>query len=138
MPKAFEEIDHSGDVGIEARGGDIGELLENTTRGLFALLCRSGVEAVSERPIRVEAGCLEDLVVDWLNEVIATASAHGELYTSVTVHSAGEHFAEGALLGESVDPGRHDLRFEVKAATYHALSVSRDENGWRAHVIFDL
>jgi SHS2 domain-containing protein len=151
--KPFTEIDHSGDVGIEARGGDVREMLENATLGLFSLLCwnnappgpfqdpsRTGgqVEAVVERPIRVEAESIEDLVVDWLNEVIAMTSAHGELYTSVTVRNATERSAEGLVRGESVDRDRHDLRFEVKAATYHALSVTRDENGARARVIFDL
>jgi SHS2 domain-containing protein len=138
MRKPFTEIDHSGDVGIEARGGDVRELLENATLGLLSLLCWNKVEAVGERPIRVEADSIENLMVDWLNEVIAMASAHGELYTSVTVHDATERSAEGVVRGESVDRDRHDLRFEVKAATYHALSVTRDENGARARVIFDL
>ncbi len=143
MRKPFTEIDHSGDVGIEAHGADIRELLENATLGLFSLLCWNDAlpgeaEGMSERPIRVEAGSIEDLVVDWLNEVITTGSANGELYRSVTVHDANERFAEGVLKGELVDPDKHDLRFEVKAATYHALSVARDENGARVRVIFDL
>ena len=138
MRKPFSEIDHSGDVGIEARGGDVRELLENVTLGLFSLLCWKDVEPVRERTIRVEADSIEDLVVDWLNEVIAIGSAHGELYVSVTVRDVSERSAEGVLRGESVDSDRHDLRFEVKAATYHALSVTRDENGARARVIFDL
>lgn len=151
MRGPFTEIDHSGDVGIEARGADVRELLENATLGLFSLLCWNAalpgqalpgqagqVEPVNERPIRIEADSIEDLLVDWLNEVIATGSAHGELYASVTVHDASEHSATGVLRGEPVDRDRHDLRFEVKAATYHALSVTRGENEQRARVIFDL
>ena len=114
MRKPFKEIDHSGDIGIEAHGADIRELLENATLGLFSLLCwqdalprpfqdpspsrtgRTGrqTKAVSDRAIRVESGSIEDLVVDWLNEVITMGSAHGELYRSVTVHDANEQFAE--------------------------------------------
>ena len=60
MQKPFTEIDHSGDIGIEAHGADIGELLENATLGLFSLLCwgdaPSGrAQAVGERAIRETA-----------------------------------------------------------------------------------
>ena len=76
--------------------------------------CGGRPEAVNERPVRVEAESIEDLIVDWLNEVIAMGSAHGELYRSVTVSSADERSAEGVLMGEPVDRDRHKLRFEVE------------------------
>ena len=138
MEKPFTEIDHSGDVGIEARGRDVRELLANVTLGLFSLLYRADVKPVRERAIRVKAGSLEDLVVDWLGEVITLGGVHGELYGSVVVHDASEYSAAGIVRGESVDATRHQLRFDVKAATYHALSVEKDEHGLRARVIFDL
>ena len=137
MSRSFAEIDHSGDVGIEAWGTDIHELFANATRGLFALRHRGPVRAVMERKIRVEANTLEDLLVDWLNEVIAVGGANGEFYADVVVH-VGEGWAEGTLRGEGAEPERHAPRFDVKAATYHDLSVDRTDGEFRARVIFDL
>jgi SHS2 domain-containing protein len=136
--KPFIEIDHSGDVGIEARGGNAAELLTHATQGLFSLLYRGRVEAVTERTVSVEADSLEDLLVDWLSEVIAIGGAHGEFYGSVEVRLAAEGQAEGVLRGEPVDARKHDPRFDVKAATYHELSITQEEGGLRARVIFDL
>jgi len=133
----FVEIDHSGDVGIEALGEDLSELIVNLTYGLFSLLYRGEVKPVVERTLRVESQSIEDLLVDWLNEVIVIASTRGEAFGLVLVDTDGL-VAHGVLRGELINPERHEPRFDVKAATYHGLLVDRDKNGMRARVIFDL
>ena len=138
MDTPFVEIDHSGDIGIEARGSNMAELIENATLGLLGLFCRGGVEPIAERELNVDSSSREDLLVDWLAEVIATIGTHGELYSVVEVIQVGEFFARGVLRGEKVDPARHDLRFDVKAATYHGLSIEEAADGLRGRVIFDL
>jgi SHS2 domain-containing protein len=134
----FVEIDHSGDIGIEARGRDMAEMLENATLGLLGLFYRGAVEPVTIRELDVVSSSDEDLLVDWLAEVIATIGTHGELYGGVEVRQTGEHFAKGILRGEKVDPAKHDLRFDVKAATYHGLKVTKTTDGILGRVIFDL
>ncbi len=138
MELPFIEVDHSGDIGIEATGGNIGELIENLTRGLFSLMHRGEVTPRVVRSIRVHSSSIEELLIDWLSEVIASSGVHGELYGSVFVERADENSAQGILGGEAVDPDRHNLRFEVKAATYHRLVVEKREDGLLARVIFDL
>jgi len=138
VTRSFNEIDHSGDIGVEVWGRDMGEMLENATMGLFSLLCRSEVREVVERRIQVSSSSAEDLLVDWLGEVISTAGACGELYGTVDIVRVGEWHAEGVLRGEKVDPERHDLRFEVKAATYHGLAVEKRGSRFYGRVVFDL
>ena len=134
----FSEVDHSGDVGIEATGRSFGELVENATRGLFGLMYRGAVAPVIERAVRIEGATADDILVDWLGEVITLAGVNGELYGEVAVTSVGPNRIEGVLRGEATDADRHDLRFDVKAATYHGLKVEEAEDGFRARVIFDL
>jgi SHS2 domain-containing protein len=138
LSKPFKEIDHSGDIGIEVWGEDLPRMLANATLGLFSLVCRNTPEPVIDRDIRVESSSAEDLLVDWLSEAISLMGAHGEVYRSVRITRAGEWFAEGVLAGEKTDPRRHDLRFDVKAATYHGLSVEQTADGCKGRVIFDL
>jgi SHS2 domain-containing protein len=40
--------------------------------------------------------------------------------------------------GEQYDPARHVLCHEVKAITYHGLSVAQAAAGWEATVIVDI
>jgi SHS2 domain-containing protein len=70
--------------------------------------------------------------------VLSLSGVHGELYGDVTIRKTGEWYAEGSLGGEKIDPPRHDLRFDVKAATYHGLEVETLPGGCRGRVIFDL
>lgn len=138
MTVSFREFDHGGDIGIEAWGTDLASMLENATMGLFGLVSRGRVDPDAERTIRVSSASPEDLLVDWLGEVIALSGIHGEVYGGVRVTSAGEWFAEGVLLGEKADASKHDFRFDVKAATYHRLAVERTGEGYHGRVIFDL
>jgi SHS2 domain-containing protein len=139
----FWEIDHSGDVGIDACGADLAELIENATRGLFALQYRGSVAEVTTRSVGVVSESLEDLLVDWLSEVIALGGANGELYgsvevTAVTGEGSSTVEAAGVVRGEPFDDKRHQPRFDVKAATYHGLDVRRVADGLRARIILDL
>jgi len=138
MEPAYREFEHSGDIGIEAWGQDNARVLENATRGLLSLMVRGEVEGKVERKLEVSSASPEDLLVDWLSEVIASASMHGEVYGDVEVERATAHAASGLLRGEPVAPERHELRFEVKAATYHGLLLEESGSGFHARVIFDL
>jgi SHS2 domain-containing protein len=138
VTKRFTEIDHSGDVGIEVWGASIEEVIENITLGLFSLMVRGTVGTDVRRELSVASRSQEDLLVDWLSEVIATAATHCEVYGSVELQVMGSHELTGVIRGEAVQPERHDLRFEVKAATYHGLLFERLERGYHALVIFDL
>lgn len=138
MGKKFKEIEHSGDVGIEAWGGDEVEALVNATLGLFSLMVYQGVTARVERKLEVRADNDEDMVVDWLSEVITTASTKGEVYGEVWIERTGPHAVRGVIRGEPIESGRHELRLEVKAATYHGLELKRTGDGCRVRIIFDL
>ncbi len=138
MDQPFVEVDHSGDIGIEAKGKDLAALIKNLTRGLFSLMYRGGVCAEIERRICVESNSAEELIIDWLSEVLAVSDIHGELYESVQIEKAGDYYIEGILEGEKLDPKKHDLRFHVKAATYHGLRIKKHGGVLRARVIFDL
>jgi SHS2 domain-containing protein len=137
-PEGVRELDHSGDVGIEVWGGSRAELLENATRGLCGLLSWSRVEPVLERELEVRAATFTDLVVDWLSAVILSAATRAELYAGATVEFAAEGHAKGRLRGAPLDPVRHELRFDVKAVTYHDIQVEQTPAGCHARVIFDL
>lgn len=138
MDRKFKEVDHSGDVGIEAWGEDEAEALKNATYGLFSLMVHGGVSPRVERVLSVDADSEADMVVDWLSEVITVASTHGEVYCDARVETVGPHSVRGVISGEPIESGRHELRFDVKAATYHGLEFERSGGGCRVRVVFDL
>jgi SHS2 domain-containing protein len=137
-PDAVREIDHSGDVGLEIRAATRAALFEHATHGLCGLMTWSRVDAVVSRPIEARAPDLARLLVEWLSAVIVSSATHAELYASATVTDAEDGWVRGVLHGEALDLSRHELRFDVKAATYYDLRVEPAPPGYHARVIFDL
>ena len=66
----------------------------------------------------------------------------GRNRSSYRPHQMGESLvldlASGRVWGEAVDEARHELRFDVKAATYHGLVNDVRDSVYYARVIFDL
>jgi SHS2 domain-containing protein len=131
-------LDHSGDVGLEVWGATLGELLANATRGLATLMTWSSIEPVLTRRIDVQAENPQDLLVDWLSAVILASATHAELYAAADVVVSEDVAASGVVFGQALDPSRHALRFDVKAATYHAMVMEETASGYHARIVFDL
>ncbi len=149
MTTRVREIDHSGDVGLEARAATFAGLIEALSAGLMALRVSGPVRARERLDVGVEARGVEAAVVDWLNELVTTMDIHAWAGASASARCEPADpdprardavvRVTGGIEGEPLDPTRHAVRFDVKAATWHGLDVRRGDDGaWRARVIFDL
>ncbi len=45
---------------------------------------------------------------------------------------------EAFLAGETLDPGRHHMRADVKAVTFHRFRLEKTNGGWEALLILDI
>jgi SHS2 domain-containing protein len=91
--------------------------------------------------ISVEHEELDLLLLDLLNELVYIKDARRLLLHLDEVHIVGREgafslVARGA--GEEIEPHRHKLLVDVKAATLHRLRVDCDEGIWRATVVLDI
>lgn len=138
MAEPFEVIEHTADVGIVAHGRDLPELFANAARGMLHFMIKPElVRPTEERMVEVEADDIEALLVAWLNELLIVLNAHSFIPSTFHVEELEPTRLKARLQGETVDPSRHRFSLDVKAATYHALEISRT-NGWSARVIFDI
>ncbi|MFU8796514.1 MAG: archease [Dehalococcoidia bacterium] len=139
MKRPFEIVDHTADVGIVAYGRDVEELFANAAMALFSLI--TDVDSVEEKVrLNTEVGGdgIENLLVNWLNELIYIFDVQRILFRRIEVAGfTGDHL-EAVCYGEHLNPTRHTLKVGVKAATYHMLQLDRDGDGYRAQVIFDI
>ena len=136
-------IEHTADVGLELRAATIDELFVDAAAGLVDVITdAASVEPHAERAVEVEAAALDLLLVAWLEELLYRFDVDGELYARgaarVVEGASGAWSVQARLAGERFDSARHPLKVQVKAITYHELEVARDEQGWRARVIFDI
>jgi len=135
----YETFEHTADVGLRVQATDLPELFAEAGRGFLSLLVEE-VDAVGQEQeiqIAVEAECREDLLLDWLTELLFRFETDHLLLSRFDV-KVGDHRLEARCWGETLDWHRHRLQNEVKAVTYHHLRVEQTDDGWMAEVIFDI
>jgi SHS2 domain-containing protein len=137
--ETFRYLDHTGDLGVELFGRTAEELFVHAGEAFTDILTDpESVRASEEVEIAVEGADLEQLLVEWLSELIYRFDARGMLFRRYRVRSLDDRRLRGTARGERYDPGRHMIKTTVKGATYHQLEVGRTGNGWKARVILDL
>jgi SHS2 domain-containing protein len=128
--KEFELLDHEADVGIRSWGKTVEEAFENGARAMFSIMVN--LEGVTPQGgIKVEAAAddYESLFVEWLNELLAQRDITEMVFSEFTVHikrNEGLHLS-GTARGEHLNQEKHDIRTEVKAATYFGLKSGKKD-----------
>lgn len=135
----YEFFEHTADVGLRVEAPGLPQLFAEAGQALFAVVVGDLERVVPrcERTIALEADGLEDLLHDWLTELLVLLDVDRLVLCQFDVSLSGSRLS-AVVRGEPADPARHDLREEVKAVTYHGLGVERISSGWRAEVILDV
>jgi SHS2 domain-containing protein len=106
---------------------------------MFTLMVDSAtVRSAGLLSVEAQGTDLPSLLVAWLNELLYRCEAEAWAPVDVRVTTIEGGRASGELVGEPADYGRHRFRGVVKAATYHLLECRRDNDRWRARVVFDV
>lgn len=135
----FRILDHTADVGLEASGADLAELFTNTARGMFSIIVSlETVQPSKQIPLELTADNLENLLVNWLGELLYLSSARQLVFSRFDISKIDSHHLLAMAGGEPIDQSRHVLYTEIKAVTYHNLMVKKLDQGWIARVLFDV
>ena len=141
----FEFVDGvTSDLCFVARGESVEDVFAAAAEALLAATLEDpqAVAAREHRSLSLEEPELDLLLLRFLNELVYWKDAEHLLLRPERLRiSRGEGVQlEGELAGERIDPRRHALAGDVKAATAHRLRVgpARDASGWEATVTLDL
>lgn len=135
--KRFELIEHTADTGLVAYGNSLAEAFANAAYGLFSIITElNPVREAQSRPVAVSAGDVEELLFNWMNQLIYVFEVEYLLFKRFDITEFTEHNLEATCWGERYHPSRHELKLGVKSATYHMLNVDKEKNEVR--VIFDV
>ena len=135
-------IDHTADVAADLTGRTLEELFTSAAHALTDTVTDlSSVRPLITQVVTVEAGVVEDLLVDWLNELLYRFEVQNVLVSDATVaieERDGRWRLGATIAGETYDPSRHPSRVGIKSATYHNLEVRETPEGWKARIVFDI
>ncbi|MBP7217121.1 MAG: archease [Candidatus Omnitrophica bacterium] len=140
---SYELIEHTADVGMRVKGPDMQALFKNAALAMFDVI--AGVASahpqinqtlVRKFTIKQQAENSEELLIHWLNELLSLSSAKSYVFFKFIIQSINEHRIEAFVEGAPSE--YYHSNVEIKAATYHQLSLKKTPSGWLAEVIFDV
>jgi SHS2 domain-containing protein len=130
----YEELEHTADWALRVWALDLAGLLEQAARGMLELC---GVSISKNEPVvrRLEITGLdrESLLVSFLGELLHILSEEKIAFDKFDLR-VGDTKISAELKGGLVD----DQREEIKAVTYHNLSIHETEHGLETEIVFDV
>ena len=135
--------DVTSDLCFVARGATLPAVFAAAAEALLDATVeqRETLGSVELRQLELVEPDLELLLLRFLNELIYLRDAQALLLRPRELCvEAGSREARlvAELVGEHVDPARHHLLSDVKAATAHGLALGREQDGFRATVTLDV
>ncbi len=132
----FATVEEPGQIVVTARGKTGSELFAAASAAYFSTVS----SLVDIRPRHVydierQAASVEELFVEWLNDLVWVFSEQGVVCAEVEFSHWAPTSYQATLLGEPVDPERHQPRDVVQAATSQDLELEASEGSWSARVI---
>ncbi|MDP3143495.1 MAG: archease [Candidatus Omnitrophota bacterium] len=140
MPtKRYQFLEHTADVCVKVYGKDLKTLFKNSAISLFEIISQKRRGKQSEPQIlaiKKSADNIEELLINWLGELISLSETKDLIFNKFKITKLTGKKIEAIVSG--VKRENYRIKTEVKAATYHELSIEKAKTGWQAQIIFDV
>jgi SHS2 domain-containing protein len=139
---AFEYLEHEADVGIKATADTLEEAFEDGAKAMFnTMVDIARVEPLHKMEVEASADSADSLFVEFLNKLLSKADTKGMVFSQFRVKitkRGGKYSLKASAWGEPLDRKRHDVKTEVKAATYSGLKCWSDSGKHNVQCVLDL
>ncbi len=137
--KRYGTFDHTADLGLEIYGRDEKEIFSNAAFALCDTMTDiDGVAMREKRTVAVEGSDREDLLVNFMRELLSLFHIEGFLLRRFAISELDDHSLSGEAEGEPFDPEKHVIKVEIKAITYHQVRIVPTSDGFMGRVICDV
>lgn len=138
----YEYLEHTADAKFKAYGKTLEEAFENAAEAMLNVMINtSKVDCVQREAVVVNAPEIDELLVEWLSELLFLFEvdflAFGKFEVESITEKNGKFELSGYACGEEIDLGKHEIDTEVKAVTYNDLKVEENKNGYMVQVTVD-
>lgn len=140
----YSSFPHEADMGIRGKGKTLEKTFEETAKAMFDVEVNiKKVKATKKVSVKAEAENNEELLIEWLNALLSQASLKEMVFSKFKVKIKilkGKKLKiklNGEAWGEKLKP-EHEIRNEIKGATYSQLKVKKEKGEWIAQCIVDV
>ena len=138
--KKYKILEHTADIRIKIYGKTIKELFKNSAKALFDLIVQNkNEEDKEERKVSLEAMDLNELLINWLNELISIFYTYKFLPIKYDL-DIDKNFKklEASIKGIKFNPYKNKIDTEIKAATYCNLDIKKNKKNFEVEIVFDV
>jgi SHS2 domain-containing protein len=136
---SYRIIDHTADLGIIVKGPDEKGLFINAAYAMTDLMVKGDITTkTANKDVSIKGEDFSDLMVRWLGEILYLFAGEMLLIDTIEIKAISSTHLNSQLGMTPFDPVNHEVVREIKAVTYHQISVDRLNDGWQARVIFDI
>jgi len=142
----YREVEHIADIGLEVYGNTVEDIFINSVKGLFHFISpklKVGnqpdvfPEGLPKNIIEIEGATQEEILVHWLNEFIYNFFVKNIFPKTIKINVLTDKMFR-AEIEFSRCSDAVEINLEVKAATYHNLSIQKVKDKYQVRIIFDV
>ena len=139
LPSPYEEVPHTADVGVRARGADLAEAYARTALAMAQLQAGGGpVELQEERRLEARGEDRASLLVDLCRQVLKAFWLDRRLLAALEIDSLSDTALSARAFFGRFDPELHGEGMDIKAVTYARAAVEPVAGGYEGTLIFDI
>jgi len=140
--KKYKLLNHTADIRVAVWGKTRKELFANAVAAMFDLMVSMSGEdetkPLEEKTVKITGNDLEDTLINFLRETLYLFNGRGWLVRCCEPLELNKRSITARMQGELYNRQKNPQKTEIKAVTYHGLSINKSKNTWQAKVVFDV
>lgn len=137
--KKYRLMTRQSELAVKVVGNSQADLFANSAFALFDVMTDVEKIEIKERlPLEVEGADRDDLMVNWMRELLYLYQGSGYLLREFQVREVKDTLVKADVCGEKIDPDRHEIKKEITAVAYHQSRMDKTGNQWTAQLIFEV
>ena len=140
--KRYKLLNHTADIRVAVWGKNRKELFANAVGAMFDVMIDIHedeiIKPLEEKTVKITGNDLEDTLINFLREALYLFNGQDWLVIACDPLELTTNKIIARLQGEPYNRQKNLLKTEIKAVTYHGLSVNKSNKSWQAKVVFDV
>mgnify|MGYP003575998088 FL=1 len=138
--KKYRITKHQSELAVKVVGASQADLFANSAYTLFDVMVADldKVDCKEHIPLEVEGTDRDDLMVNWMRELLYLYQGSGYLLKEFQIREVKDTIVKAEVAGEKIDPDRHEIKQEIGAIAFHKSRMDKTGNQWTAQVIFEV
>jgi len=137
--KNYRITTHQNELAVRIVGNSQADLFANSGFALYDVMADiDKIEAAERLSLEVEGSDRDDLMVNWIRELLYLYQGSGYLLKEFKINEVKDTLVKAEVAGEKIDPDRHEIKQEIAAVAFHKSRMQKTGNQWIAQVIFEI